>query len=234
MDIQIAICDDEDIFCQEIKKNLLRIRPKYKITVYHSGYELIDSKIEFDLIFLDIKMPDIDGMKTAEILRKNGDKSLIIFLTSYIEAMPEAFKVRAFRFLCKPIEEEKFVEAIMNAEKDLIVNRKISAIIKGETKILNITDILYLEAFGDGTYVYTKNDVLESNESLKCWNDRLGSEQFFQIHRTYIVALRYVQKIGSNFIKIKGIEREIPVSRRRRGELKEIVNKYIKEQSRYF
>lgn len=71
MQMQIAVCDDEDIICQEIKKKLLNIRQEYEITTYNSGYELIDSKKDFDLIFLDIKMPEIDGMKTAEILRGN-------------------------------------------------------------------------------------------------------------------------------------------------------------------
>lgn len=234
MEIQIAICDDEDIVCQEIMKKLLYIRPEYKIAIYHSGYELIDSKIKFDMIFLDIKMPGIDGMKAAKILRKNGNNSLIIFLTSYEESMTDAFKVKAFRFLCKPIEKEKFVEAIVSAEREVVNNRKIPITIRGETKIINIIDILYLEAFGDGTYIYTKNEVLESNESLRYWSDRLGKEHFFQTHRSYIVALRFVKKIDSKFIWIKGIDYDIPVSRRRHTELKEKVNKYIKEQSHYF
>lgn len=234
MQMQIAVCDDEDIICQEIKKKLLNIRPRYKISIYHSGYELIDSNKKFDLIFLDIKMPNIDGMKTAEILRKNGNNSLIIFLTSYVEAMPEAFKVKAFRFLCKPLEKERFMEAVLGAEKELVDNKKIYVTIKGETKIINVTDILYLEAFGDGTYIYTKNEVLESNETLKNWGERLGKQHFFQTHRSYIIALRYVKRIESKRVMIKNVSYDIPVSRRRSTELKEWVNKYISEQSHYF
>lgn len=234
MQMQIAVCDDEDIICQEIKKKLLNIRQEYEITTYNSGHELIDSKKDFDLILLDIKMPEIDGMKTAEILRGNGNDSLIIFLTSYVEAMPDAFKVKAFRFLCKPLEKERFMEAVLGAEKELVDNKKIFVTIKGETKIINVTDILYLEAFGDGTYIFTKNEVLESNETLKKWGEKLGTEHFFQTHKSYIIALRYVKRIESKYVIIKNVSCDIPVSRRRNAELKERLKKYIREQSHYF
>lgn len=133
----------------------------------HSGYELLNSEITFDLIFLDIEMPEIDGMKTAELLREKRNESLIIFLTSHTECMPDAFKVKAFRFLSKPIEREGFTEVVVEAKKEFLNGRKIVITVKEEVKLVSQKDIVYLEAFGDGTYIYTKDEVIESNETLK-------------------------------------------------------------------
>ena len=104
MRLKVAVCDDEKIICNEIKKRLLEIRPEFEVLLFSSGDELIKSDKNFDLIFLDIEMPQLDGMETAQILRKNHKNEYIIFLTSHSELMAEAFKVKAFRFLEKPIE----------------------------------------------------------------------------------------------------------------------------------
>lgn len=100
MNINCAICDDEKIICNELKLFLSELRPNYNIDVFHSGEYLINSQKKFDLIFLDIEMPEIDAMKTAEILRKNDNTTTyIVFITNHIELMPEAFNVRAFRII---------------------------------------------------------------------------------------------------------------------------------------
>lgn len=233
MRLNVAICDDEIIICNEIKRRLLEIRPEYAVSLYNSGKDLVNSKTNYELVFLDIEMPEIDGMKTAELLRKNDNSEYIIFLTSHIECMPDAFKVKAFRFLSKPIDNENFLEAVIETEKEILNNTKIEVIQKDEIKLISINEILYLEAFGDGTYIYTKNGVLESNKTLKYWNDRLGTEHFFQTHKTYILALRYVGKVADKEVTLNYENIKIPIARRRHKQLKEAVMKYVREQSHH-
>ena len=233
MQIKVAICDDIITVSEDIKKRLLCVRPEYEVTVYNTGDELINADREYDFIFLDIEMPKIDGMETAEILRKNGNQAFIIFLTSHTECMPDAFKVKAFRFLSKPIEDEKFMEAVVEVEKELLNHRKIPIKLSDGIKLINIKDIFYLEAFGDGTYIYTKNEVLESNETLKYWGERLGTEHFFQTHKSYIIALRYVTQMESKAVTVKAGNAKIPISRRRYKALKETVERYVREQAHH-
>ena len=233
MRLNVAICDDEIIICNEIKRRLLEIRPEYNISIYNSGKDLVNSKSKFDLIFLDIEMPEIDGMKTAELLRKNDIGEYIIFLTSHMEYMPDAFKVKAFRFLSKPINNELFLEAVIEAEKEILNNTKIEVIQKDEIKLISRNQILYIESFGDGTYIYTKNEVLETNKTLKYWNDRLETEHFFQTHKTYILSLRYVGKIEDKEVTLNYENIKIPIARRRRKQLKEAVINYVREQSHH-
>ncbi len=112
MRLKVAVCDDEKIICNEIKKRLLEVRPEFEVSLFSSGDELIKSDKNFDLIFLDIEMPQLDGMETAKVIRKNHKNEYIIFLTSHSELMVEAFKVKAFRFLEKPIELNTFREVL--------------------------------------------------------------------------------------------------------------------------
>lgn len=233
MDINVAICDDENVICNKIKENLLAIRPNYNVTIYHSGQELLDAQEIYDLIFLDIEMPEMNGMETAESLRKNNNDEYIIFLTSHTEFMPEAFKVKAFRFLNKPIEIEKFEEAVKEAEKEILNSVKIAIVVKGETKFVRIKDIVYFEAFGDGTYIHMKNEVWESNKPLKYWNEQMGNEHFFQTHKSYIVALRHINKVEENKVKFDCIGDTVLVSRRKNTQLKETLFAYVKKNSRF-
>ena len=235
MRLKVAVCDDEKIISNEIKKRLLEIRPEFEVSLFSSGDELIKADKSFDLIFLDIEMPQLDGMETAKIMRKNQKDEYIIFLTSHSELMAEAFKVKAFRFLRKPIELDAFREAVTMAENEILSNEKLTISIKGELKVIYLKDIVYIEAFGDGTYIYTNEEVIESKNTLKHWNQKLGTEHFFQTHKSFIVALRYVKKIDSVKVKIQSvcIEEEIPVSRRKRTQLKDAVLRYVRLNSQF-
>lgn len=65
--LHIAICDDEPIFCKEIKKKILEIRPEYETDIFFSGKELLETSAYYDMVFLDIEMPEQNGMETARI-----------------------------------------------------------------------------------------------------------------------------------------------------------------------
>ena len=231
--INIAVCDDEEIICQEIYRLLIEFNPEYTIDIYHSGEELLNSEKIYDLIFLDIEMNGISGMETAEMLRKRNNHELIIFLTSHTEFMPDAFKVKAFRFLCKSVEQDKFSEALKSAEKEILNEKKIALNIKGTVKLININDIICVEAFGDGTYIHLNNDTLESTKSLKYWINEVGTEHFYQSHKSYLVALRYVKSIGTAEVEMHYMKAPISVSRRKLAAFKAAFFNYIRKNSGY-
>lgn len=107
------------------------------------------------MIFLDIEMTGINGINAAFALRERGYDGIIIFLTSYTEFMPDAFKVKAFRFLDKPLDSEKFYKAFSEAKKEIMNTEHILlSYISGKTVYLKLADIVYLEAYGDRTYIF--------------------------------------------------------------------------------
>lgn len=232
MKLNVAVCDDEKIIANEICRLLLEFRPEYSVDIYYSGKDILECQKIYDLIFLDIEMPEINGIKTAENLRKRQNSEFIIFLTSHTEYMPEAFKVKAFRFLNKPIELADFNESVCEAEKEIFNNVKVSFVENGRTILININDIVCIEAFGDGTYIYTKQEVMSSNMPLKYWIQKLGNEHFYQVHRAYLVAFRYIKSIDADKVLMHYMKESIPIARRKRSGFKTIFFEYIKRNAR--
>ena len=189
MTYKIAVCDDEQIFVDDVVKKLKEQSEHCEISEYISGEELLNSSLEFDMIFLDIEMTGINGINAAFTLRERGYDGMIIFLTSHTEFMPDAFKVKAFRFLDKPLDSEKFNEAFSEAKKEIMNTEHILLSDRsGKTVYLKLTDIVYLEAYGDGTYIYGKmGKVYDTDKPLKYWKEQIGSEHFYQIHKSFIV-----------------------------------------------
>ena len=97
--LHIAICDDEQIIMEQLKKLLEAHRPDCIVTMYLRGEGLLDTFNQYDLVFLDIEMPPASGMELAAKLKELQYDGEVIFLTSYTDYMQDAFKVRAFRYL---------------------------------------------------------------------------------------------------------------------------------------
>ena len=109
--MKIAICDDEAIFRKELKKHIDNYSKQKHLDIicdeFNNGHQLISSKNQYDVIFLDHQMDNITGLETAKKLRENNNDTDIIFLTSYPHIVFDTFSVNTFRFLVKPIDDEK-------------------------------------------------------------------------------------------------------------------------------
>lgn len=235
MTYKIAVCDDEQIFIDDVVAKLKEQSEQYEISEYTSGEELLDSSLDFNIIFLDIEMTGINGINTAFSLRERKYDGMIIFLTSHTEFMPNAFKVKAFRFLDKPLDNEKFNEAFSEAKKEILNMEHILLSDRSGKKIyLKLTDIVYLEAYGDGTYIYGKTgSVYDTDKPLKYWKEQIGFEHFYQIHKSYIVSYLYVSTIlKSDQVVMKVVERPLDISRRNVVPFKNGFFDYIKKYAK--
>ena len=231
--IKIAICDDEPIIVDDILSKISEFRPEYKADVYYSGESLLNSDIKYDLIFLDIEMSGINGMETALQIRKYNKDVYIVFLTSHTEFMQDAFKVRAYRFLVKPIDENDFFESVIQAENEMMNTEKISITVNDKTSLVSLDDIIYIEAFGDGAFIYTNNEVYESNKTLKYWTEQLGKIHFFRVHKSYLVSFKYINSIEGTGVLMRGISQSIPISRRNHSNFKRAFVEYVKKYAKY-
>jgi len=231
--LNIAICDDEQIICNDILTRLHKINPTFLVDIFNSGEKLLLTDLKYDIIFLDIEMSGMNGMDVAEKIMQRNKKIYIIFLTSHSEFMQNAFKVRAFRFLTKPICEADFIESVSQAEKELLKFKKLFVTSNYETNIINKEQIVYIEAFGDGSFVYTTNKVYESNKSLKYWENELDNEHFFRVHKSFLIALRYIENTHENLLTLQYYNEAIPISRRNMKEFKKCFLDYIKNYARY-
>lgn len=230
--MKIAVCDDEPLICKEVIRRIRMLSPTEDVLEFHNGKELLDSGFTFDLVFLDIDMPEMGGMETAGVLSRRRRDTLIIFLTGSREHMPDAFKVRAFRYICKPVTPEEFHEAFISAKQEFAERVMISVRHDHMTCTILLDDVICFEAYGDGTYIYTADAVYTSARSLRSWLDEVGEHYFYQVHRSYVISLRHIQSIELNTITMRGQNLEVPVSRRSRTALKEAFQAYMKENAR--
>lgn len=231
MRLEIAICDDEPVLCKAAKEAVSEIRNEYDIDMYSSVYKLLDSYRFYDAIFLDVEMPEKSGMETAHELRRLGYRGEIIFLTSHSEYMPEAFKVRAFRFLTKPINKDELEETLEQLENEIRDNERLAVESFGKEQFVYVKDIMYIESRKKNTVLHMHNTTIETAYPLKYWQERLSGNDFCQIHKSYIVSLDYILVIEPDVVTLREDDIYLPLSRRRYRIVKQGYFDYVKSHA---
>lgn len=233
MKLKIAVCGEERAFCEQIQRRILNIRPEDKVHLFQLGNELLTAEKDYDIVFLDIELSDKNGIEVARELRKNKYKGWIVFLTSHIEFMPDAFEVKAFRFFEKTITTKQLYETIYEIEKEMFYNRKMIITDYGVERVINLKDILFVETVNKKTVLHTVFEKIETPKPLKYWKEELGTEFFYQIHKSYVVGLMHVKSMKDGIITLRYVNREIPVSRRNYANFKKEFYTYIEQSGKF-
>ncbi len=217
----IGVCDDEIQICKITEKKLLEILNNlygdddeyFEIKLYDNASELLDDIPDIDIVFLDIEMPEMDGLEAGKIIFEKNQDCRIIMATSNEKRYSEAFKINAHRYINKPLQDEDIEEALVSAINKTVGNSTIE-VFQNRIKY-NITqnEILYIQAYNGYVEVYTLNNVFTKNVSLDQIETELDSRLFFRIHRQYIVGLKYVACVVKNKIELNNGEK-LTISRR--------------------
>ena len=204
--MNIAICDDERIISEQIKKLIEKRIPDACIEAYGQGENLLEAKKHFDMIFLDIQMDGINGIDTAKAIREKNGETVIIFITGIKEYVFDAFDVAAFHYLLKPVEEEKFFRVLERAIEEVGKHRKQTQeplLIRTRTRSITLmrNDILYVESHGKKVEIHTKEKNVEIYAAMNKLEEQLG-EDFYRCHRGYLVNMAYIAEYGSDSITL--------------------------------
>ena len=232
--MRIAICDDEKKYREETKNCIKEYNSSVEIVEFEDGSELVNTKEVFDLILLDIEMPQLDGMTAAKLLRKRKVDAEIVFLTSYEKYVYDAFDIRALQFLKKPLEKERLIKVLRMVEDSLAKVERLALFLDDETCYVKLKDIVYVEAYGDGLYIYDRMGLVyeERRGTIKRLAEKLQGKGFVQIHRTYLISMFYVEQFGPNEVKLKGVDKKLPVSRRYAPGFKEAFLEFVNKHAR--
>lgn len=233
MKLRIAICDDEPILRDHLAVSLKSISDQYELFSFSSGEELLLSSMKFHVIFLDMQMQGLNGLKTAEQIRRTDKDVYIVFLTGFMDYIQSAFKVNAYRYLTKPLQQQDLEETMSHITDELINVRSVIINEEGNEYVVNVNSIICLEAYGDGTYIFTKDNVFNTHNSLKYWLQTIDSPDFMQVHRGYAISFNYYVTMDSDKLILNGMKHGIPVARRNRKKLQEAVTEYVKRKARY-
>ncbi|MDE7267612.1 MAG: LytTR family DNA-binding domain-containing protein [Lachnospiraceae bacterium] len=232
----LAVCDDMPIECADIAKQIENIlKPSnidFMIKKFFSGQELFHSKENFDIIFLDIKMPKISGMDLAKKIREQGKQSLIIFITAAREYVFEAFDVEAFQYLLKPIQNHKLKAVLEKATKRLQIDANTDFLIISadrQTKKVFLKDILYIESIGRIAKIHCNEGTLETYEQIGILADKLVDKSFFRCHKCFLVNLDYVDSFDKTEVRLENGER-IMLAKRRYEDFQKRILSYMKQK----
>ncbi|PGH24506.1 LytR/AlgR family response regulator transcription factor [Fusobacterium animalis] len=189
-----------------------------------------------DVIFLDINMPDMNGISLGKIITKMYPDMKIVFITAYKDYAVDAFEIKAFDYLLKPYSESRIknlLKSLINIknEKTILIKnnnlKKITVNIDERLYVISLNDIDYIEASEKETLIFSNQKKYVSKIKISKWEEMLKENNFYRCHRSFIVNLDKITEIEQWFnsswiLKIKNYTTAIPVSRNNIKELKEL------------
>lgn len=235
--MNIAICDDQLDICGQlellVEKILKNKKVKYNIDVYSSGIELCKemSETEYQLVFLDVEMPEKNGVEIGRYIREKlkNEKIQIAYISSKEESAMSLFELRPINFLIKPLRMEQIEKVI---DKYMVVSEIHNYFFewqKGKEHYkIPMDKINYFEISGRKIHLLAENMQDEFYGSIEEINDRLNKEKFLFIHKSTIVNYDYVKKISYEQVEmVDGRVFSISQSRRKsiKKQLEKIKNK---------
>ena len=218
MKYKIAICDDEQNQIEYITSIVAswsthegrgcEIRTFASAEAFLFEYE--EDKA-YDILLLDVEMKNMNGIELAKRIRRDNNRAEIIFITSHFEFVGEGYEVDALHYLIKPISAEKLMQVLTKAAEKLSVEPP-SVVIscEGETVKLYEADILYVESFLHYIVIHTKDKEYKIKENMSVFEKKV-SDDFYRIHRSYLVSLKHITRISRTSVNIGNTE--LPLSR---------------------
>jgi DNA-binding LytR/AlgR family response regulator len=232
--MRIAVCDDDLLFQNEIKKAIYAYSNMRNLELvvdeYISGEDLLKSEHEYDVVLLDYGLGGINGLETAKILRRKNKNCIIIFLTSYSKIVYDVFEVNAFRFFEKPLDVEKLHKALDDYFTSFGDDYPILVKIGRETVCIRTNDIFFLEADNKKCFVNLESERLHCARTMASISYQLPGSIFKKVNKAFIVNINHVKNYDKEFIYFSNGIR-VPASRKYLPSFKEYYRNYAKGRS---
>ena len=239
--MNIAICDDNPKMIGQIETLLLSFFEddpnQFSYEAFLSGESLVDhlTKEEsvFQLYLLDVEMKSLDGFEVARFIRERDQQAIIIFITSHVEWMPEAFEVNAFHYLIKPVDEVKVKQVLMKALEQFSLRKMILQFtIKKKVYTVYLGQVEYFESMKRKMVLHLKNGKeYEYDGTMKEVIDKVSPQLFTQVHHSYVINMDYVQtKSGETIVMQSG--REIAITKKFNQSFQRAYRNYVLKRTK--
>jgi DNA-binding LytR/AlgR family response regulator len=234
--MKCLIVDDEPLAIRVVEEYVKKTPYLQLVASCNSAFEAMKAlqDKEIELIFLDIQMPDLNGLDFSKTLKKDIK---IIFTTAFPDYAIEGYKVNAVGYLLKPFSYPEFLEVVDRVNKNLEHehakpknDRPLNSFfVKSgyQTVRIDPEKILYFEGLKDYVKIFIKGQAspIVTLMNMKSINDFLPEEQFVRIHRSYVVNIKQIDVIEKGSVKIDG--KTIPISEGHREAFHQIIAKNL-------
>ncbi|MGN0813797.1 MAG: LytR/AlgR family response regulator transcription factor [Candidatus Coproplasma sp.] len=235
--IAFAVCDDEEIVCETVCNKIIKILAKCGISAVTDKYvspvalykNLESGERQYDLVFLDIDMPRLNGIELAKALKKMQNAPDVIFVSNREDKVFDSFSVRPFGFIRKNNFSSDLTDTLLSYINTRLIKNTYIAINTNSNSVsrkLKVADIVYIESFRYKQYIYMADgEQIECHMSMEEFEEKLAAYDIVRVYKSYLVNLRYVQRIerGGILLNYKdGVTLAIS-----RDKLKELKNLYL-------
>lgn len=235
--VQIAICDDNREYLNVAEDYFNKLTDnKFDYDVFECGEDLLNmyetEKANYDAIFLDMEMKDLDGIETANIIREKDKHVIIVFVTSHTKYMKDSFKCSPFRFLVKPLEWEEF-KTVFDEVCLKVRNERTTFVFTEKRNSIRLfcDDIVYFESQSHWIWIHTKEKTYKICKSFSHLDSKLDKNTFCRIHKSFIVNLGHIKEITNNDVVLHNYNKSIPVSR---SYKKTLIDEFLKFAERNY
>jgi DNA-binding LytR/AlgR family response regulator len=236
-----VIVDDEPLALDVLESFIQKVPELELVGICHNAIEAMAMlrQHEVDILFLDIQMPEINGM---DMVRSIKSKPAVVFTTAYTEHAIQAFELDAIDYLLKPISFERFIKAVNKAIHYVALGHKEQLpadvqhpplaeeedyiFVKADKKIIKIKldDVHYIEGLKDYVMIYTTDQRIITLQTMKNLEERLPSNKFLRVHRSFIISLDKLKSVVGNAVEIK--DKLIPLGKHYRDDFMRLVEKH--------
>lgn len=231
--LNVLVVDDERPALDDLAY-LLRQHPRIaSVTTAGDATEALRRLRDgsFDALFLDIRMPGLDGLELARVLGRFAHPPEIVFVTAFEQHAVAAFELEAIDYLLKPVRPERLSDAIrrLGASRSGPGDEghsRIAVETGGRTRLVDRDSIRFVEASGDYVRLHTDQGAFLVRMPISTLEENWREAGFVRVHRRYLVALRHLTELrvrpGGGYV-LQVADRELPVSRRHARELRDLL-----------
>ncbi|MFT7380643.1 MAG: two-component system LytT family response regulator [Roseivirga sp.] len=227
--LNCMIVDDEPLAVEIIEEYIKKVPWLNCVATSDNALGALSQleKNVIDLIFLDIKMPDLSGIKLAELL---NNKYNIIFTTAYHQYAVQGFELAAKDYLLKPISFERFLKAVQRIQPSNAKEEETTSafmFVKSDYKMKKIkfSEMQYVEGMKDYLRIVTRTEKIMTLMSFSKLMELLPVQDFARVHKSYVVSLNAIESIEKSKVKLKGFE--VPIGDSFREVFLAIINKNV-------
>lgn len=224
----IAVVDDDkqemDDLVNFVEHYFQSRQEEYIIYRYHDGVEFIRSRELYNIVFLDIRLGEMDGLDVARFLRMVNKEAQLIFVTHMAQFAIRGYEVDAMDFIIKPIDQFSIDRVLDKAIKRINDYRNITLALKTSNGIVSITSnsIFYVEVYDHDLIYHTEQGDYKVRGQLGEVRKKLEGHHFIQCNRSYLVNMRHVKRLQSDYLEVNGVRIQISKSHQ-----KEIEQRFI-------